>query len=353
MKVFQILTAALAVSVLSGCTNLLGTPLATPLPAAYLPTAIALTVQAKGILPETSALANTATATSTPEVVQATSTRTIRPTRTRTSKPTLTPTITLTFTPSPTVPTSTPTLTFTPTLLPTQPITITPTITPFPEIPAARVQIYKYGELSMVTSPLPVTAYLTSRIGKIVRFELYGEDGRLLARQMKVFYDLPWHVATVTMIMDFEISAAAETGRLVITVEDVDGRLVDVNSVNLILLSSGMMEVNPASALQEAIVVQEPAPKALIMGGTAYVTGLAKPGSDQPLKIALISQDGHILGQRLAAVDIPIPGGYGVFAAEVSYQVTEITPALLVVYESGGNISEYAHLTSLDVILSP
>lgn len=341
-----VLIAATLLS-LAGCDSLLGPKLATPLPAAFVPTAIAMTLQAKGIGP----------ATFTPPAGAVTGTLATKgtsapPVHTPTALKTATATHTLTVVASPS-PTSSPTLTFTPTLLPTLPITTTPTVTPFPQIPAARAQIYKYGELSMVVSPLQVTAYLTSRVGKVVRFELYGEDGRLLARQMKVFNDLPWYVATVNMNLEFEISGAAEKGRLVVSVEDAYGRMIDVNSVNLILLSTGVTELNPAGALQEAIVIQEPAPKSLIIGGAAYITGIAKPNSSDPLKIVLIAQDGRILGQRLAAVTIPTPGGYGVFAAQVTYTVSEITPALLVVYESGGIISQYAHLTSIDVVLSP
>jgi hypothetical protein len=47
------------------------------------------------------------------------------------------------------------------------------------------------------------------------------------------------------------------------------------------------------------------------------------------------------------------PGGYGAFAADVPYTVTEVTPALLVVYESGGTLSEIAHLASVELLLSP
>lgn len=227
------------------------------------------------------------------------------------------------------------------------------TATFMPEIPEARIQIYWIGELSKVTSPIEVIARLTSRVGKVVRVELYGEDGRLLARYVKVFRELPWHVGGVDTELEYEIRAAAELGRLVISVEDVYGRLIDLNSINIILLSSGQNEYNPASALRQVIVIQEPQPQTLIQGGVVYVSGLARPNFDQPLRIELISQDGNVLGHRLAGVSIPIPGGYGTFLAEVPYSVNELTPAILVVYEDGGSISEITHLSSLEVLLSP
>jgi hypothetical protein len=251
------------------------------------------------------------------------------------------PTSSLTATLSPSTPSvfATPTNTNTPTFL--------------PEIPIAHIQIYQLGELSRVSSPIKVSARLFSKVGKVVRVELHGEDGRLLGRQLSLLPPIPWSTTTVSMEMDFEIRLAAEYGRLVISVEDSYGRLIDVNSVNLILLQFGDSELNPATALWQVIQIDEPRPQTLIQGGSVFVSGLARPNTDNPLFIELIGQDGQNLGHRLAAVDIRIPGGYGTFAADVPYSVTEVTPALLVIYESGGTLSEIAHLASVELLLSP
>ncbi len=347
MRFYRLLTGLILISLLNGCASLplsRSTPLATPLPKEYLPTAIALTLQAKGV--------NLATSTRPaplPTVVTLTSTPPLAPSM---ASPTVTIQPSLTFTPIPT-----PTLAATSTISTTVPLSVTAVAqlgaTPFPEIPDARVQIYKIGELSMVTSPFLVTSRLTSKVGKVVRVELYGEDGKLLARELKVFYTLPWHVANVSMLLNFEINGVAEMGRLVISAEDIDNRIIDLNSVNIVLLSTGETELNPASALQEAIVIQEPTPKALITGGTVFVSGLARPDNDQPLRVLLVAKDGRVLGQRLAGVTIPVPGGYGTFLAEVPYTVSEVTQVLLQVYEEGQPISPMTHLSSIDILLSP
>jgi len=204
-----------------------------------------------------------------------------------------------------------------------------------------------------VSSPINVHARLTSGTGKTVRVELYGEDGRLLTRQVKTLYSIPWHVAAANMDLDFEITPAAELGRLVISVEDIYGRLIDLNSVNLVLLSSGETELNPASALWQRIYIKEPNNKSLIQGGLVYVSGLARPNTDQPLRVALIDESGRVLGHRLISVFGAAPGGYGTFAVEIPYTITETTPALVIVYEEGGLISDMAHLASKEVLLSP
>jgi len=340
---------------LSGCATLNANEIATPIPEEKLPTAIAQTLQASGIglsIP---------TAITTP-------TRSKNPSNTST-KPSSTATQTLIDTPtnSPTtkgfenktelVDTISPSEEATPSLTATFIQIINPTSpieAPHWDIPDARVQIYQLGERSFVTSPIAVTANLSSQIGKVARIELWGEDGRLLARHVRTFENIPWQNAKVGVYLEFEISKAAEEARLVISVEDSHGRLIDVNSVDLILLSTGMTELKPTSALGQRIVIQEPAPNTLIQGGKLIASGRVKPyNPENLLKLMLIGEDGRLLGQRLASVSITIPGDYGVFIAEIPYIVKDITPALLVVQEDGGPLSEIVHLSSLDVILTP
>ena len=49
----------------------------------------------------------------------------------------------------------------------------------------------------------------------------------------------------------------------------------------------------------------------------------------------------------------PEKGAYGIFAVEVPYSVTELTPVRLVVYEDGESMSSMTHLSSVEVMLSP
>lgn len=314
--------------------------LATPLPTEFMPTAVALTLQA-GNLAGTQAVENTQ-----PTVAS----------ESDSSSPSASSAAPLEPAPSasaelPTHASSTALITSTSEVLVTPTLTYTPTF--LPEIPSAHIQIFQLGELSRVASPIKINARLFSKVGKIVRIELKGEDGRLLGRQLKNLPAIPWSTAAINIEMDFEIRLAAEYGRLVISVEDSYGRLMDVNSVNLILLNLGDSELNPATALHQVIQINEPQAQTLIQGGSVFVSGLARPNTENPLFIELIAQDGRNLGHRLASVDIRIPGGYGTFAADVPYSVSEVTPALLVVYESGGTLSEIAHLVSVEVMLSP
>ena len=328
----------------SSCSNLAQESAPTIIPTEYLPTAIALTLSASGVevAPQTTQPSPLVDDKASPIPDEQ-----VPPTPTRTETIAVTPPVAHTEPAQSTQPVST--------QAPASDLTTPslPTHTPAPVIPEARIQIFRHGERSLVTSPIQVYARLTSRVGKTARIELYGEDGRLLARQVKVYNQLPWHVATLLLDLEFEIKAAAEAGRLVISVEDIYGRLIDLNSVNLILLSSGVTELNPATALYERVVIHEPVPNSLIQGGVLIVTGLAQTSSNQPLRISLIGEDGRVLGGRLAGVNVLTPGDYGEFFAEVQYAVEDLTPALLVIYEENENTQEKTYLTSIEIVLSP
>jgi hypothetical protein len=236
----------------------------------------------------------------------------------------------------------------------TLPLTAPLANTPVPEIPAASIQIYKLGDLSKVTSPLRVYAYLKpGSVGHQVQIELRGEDGRVLVRQVRFFKANPKAWADVSAKIDFEIRAAAEVGRLIFSVYDDRNQIMALNSVDLILLSAGESDINPSSALLENIFVQQPVPKALIQGGTVLVSGLVQPSTNHPLMVQLITPEGHVVGQRLVSVTVAPDGSYTPFAVEVPYTVSQLTPVRLILNDDGENISEMRHLSSVEVLLSP
>lgn len=339
MRLLEILVIALLVAGgLTGCSGMGSSGLPTPLPAEFMPTAVALTLQARGVggvtaTPAANTPGRSTPTAPTPQGPAHTPTPMDDPGASATANP-----------PTPSTP---------PTAAPVSlPSTATATLAPpFPDAP---VQILRIGELSKLNSPVPVSLNMTSGFGKVVRVELYGEDGRLLARHLRTYDKVPWDIAKIGVDLDFGISAAAEAGRLVVSVEDPFGRLIDVNSVNLILLSVGQSEITPPTALWQRLIIEEPVPNALIQGGKLYISGRALPNDpSQPLRVMLVAEDGRILGQRLAGVTFEKEGNYGTYIAEVPYSVPDLTPALLVIYEEGGLISDIAHLSSTQVILAP
>ena len=308
---------------LAGCSYP-PTPIPTPYPEDYLPTVIALTVQAMD-----------AVSTQLP---------TRRPTATVSSTPRPTPT-----TGSTQIPTGTPTLCCaTPTRTPTR----TRTATPTPSMPIAGIQILKPGPASRVTSPIKVSAYLEPGSRGRVTIELLGEDGRLLVRKVMAYASgVKVHVLTD---LEFEISAAAEAARLQISTEDSAGRQVSLNSVDLVLLSMGDPDINPPGDGLEPVVIRQPLENSLVQGGSLVVTGLARPTGTDPLIAELITADGKRVGTtRLIAIPAADGREHQDFSVEIPYSISASTWVRLTISERAGRIPGTTYLTSLEILLTP
>jgi hypothetical protein len=221
------------------------------------------------------------------------------------------------------------------------------------EIPYAVIQILNPGPTSRLISPFLLKAVVWVEPQDTVWIELLGEDGRLLLREVRNYTVERRQQISMSVEIDFEIAAVAEAGHLQISIVDEFNRLRSVNSIDLILLSLGKADVNPASDLLENIVINTPEERMLIQGGSLRVAGLARQRSDQPLLIELETTDGKIVGTRQAGLT-PDPGStYGTYAIDVPYQVSSPTKVLLKIWLPGDRIPGILYLSSVEVLLSP
>lgn len=301
---------------LSGCASLSTAPeLPTLMPDEYVPTAIALTAQAMitPTLPPPDF-------SPTPEV-----TSVIVPTEEATSTLEIVVTEQNVFAPAP---------------------------TNVPIIPGAEIQFILPGPLSKVVQPVfDFVAYITPGADKNARVELWGEDGRLIFRKIYNFTTPNPQGRLVTDVI-FETEGVAETAKLVIQTNDIHGRIQALASQELILLAEGDFDINTAGDYLAPIVIQEPQEMILIQGGTVSVSGLARPGSDEPLLVELIAADGRVIGNRLAGV-VPVERGHSQFSVDVPYQVDSPTWVRVTVTERGGRLPGPVNISTVEVLLSP
>jgi hypothetical protein len=221
------------------------------------------------------------------------------------------------------------------------------------DIPYAEIQFISPGALSKVSSPIKLHAFLVPGDDGQARVELFGEDGRLMYRQLFVFSSPPGAQANLTADIDFEIQGVAETATLVISLDDSYGRVKERASEELILLSLGDSDINPPGDHLAPIVIQEPASKVLIQGDTLLVSGLIRTPSDQPLLVELVTSEGKVIGSRLAGIAAGVAGVHRLFAAEVSFSVESPTWVRVVVSERNRWGNGSAQLTSVEVLLAP
>lgn len=337
----KISLALLVFWLLGACAGLPSNDGPTPLPPGYLPTAVALTLAARTPtssarrvgtqLPAGTAGSSTAGSSSPTGSPGSAALESTRP-------------YSITDFPSPA-----------PLLLATViPVTQSPpSATQAARVPPAAIQIFRPGDLSRVASPFTVIAAMKPGAHGDVHAQLFGEDGRVLTETVKTFYSNPGIAVNFWQDVRFKIPGVAEVGKLVLSVSDDSGRLVALNSVDLILLSIGAEDVASSIDTLEPIIIQQPAAKTLIQGGTILVSGMARLNEDVPLQVQLVTADGKFVGQGQASVARPPEGGYGLFAVDVPYSVAALTPVRLSVLEGGQKGFPVAHLTSEEIMVSP
>ena len=248
--------------------------------------------------------------------------------------------------------TPTPTPTFTPSPIPPTP-TASDTPTPPPGMSLGAIQINSPGIMSKVASPLEVRTTLVTEKKSTVEFKLFGEDGSEINEQLfrvsgpsSSFY-LPWKTT-------FQIRAAAEIGILQVITRDDTGVLTALNTVRVLLLSSGISEINPpGNMIYEPVALESPTYEASISGGVLTVKGTYLPFNLQPLVLELVDTKGKSLNANRIltftnldsqAIDTTIP-----------YKVDSPTQAYLVIHQQDDTLKDPVYLANgqNEVLIGP
>jgi len=308
MKRNLIILASL-LGLIAGCASPASSPVPTPYPPEYLPTVIALTANAANVFGTETALAAT---------------------------PTSGPTQTLEITASST-PLRTPGLSF------------TDTPTPVPWHAAGAVQYISPGPMSKLVSPIQLVAKVVAGESEKVQIDLYGEDGRLLSRAVRLL-GRRTKGALLSLKITFEIRAAAELGRITISTLDESGRIQALNSVRVLLLSSGVNEINPPGDLSEPVLVFSPVAEQTVSGGVLNIRGDIWPFSIQPVVLELLSPTGKSVGLRMITVNDINPQ---LFETSIPYKVTEPMSARLIIRQSDDRMPGRFYVYSQVVLLNP
>jgi hypothetical protein len=234
-----------------------------------------------------------------------------------------------------------------PTLSPTPRATFTQTTIPGHE-PAA-IQIFAPGPMSKVVSPITLRMHIVAGESEKVQIDLYGEDGRLLTRNVKRVPTSGKGVPQQIKV-PFEIPAAAEVGRITVSTTDKLGRLQSLNSVRLLLLSSGINEINPPGDPSEPVGVFTPVGEDPVSGGVLNIRGDVWPFNLNPVILELIGEDGRSMGLRILNLDQLNPQ---MFETTLPYKVSEPTLARLTIRQDDDRIDGLFYLYSQEVLLNP
>jgi len=257
----------------------------TPYPSNYLPTVIYLTAQS---IHGTSAVQTAAA---------------------------ITPTLTPTLTPSPIPPTP----------------TATDTSTPPPGMSSGAIQITSPGQMSKVISPLEVRMSVAAGNNSKVYLALYSEDGSLLYDRL-LNLAVPSSGQYIFEKIPFEIRAAAEIGILQVTTRDSTGVLMALDTVRVLLLSSGVSQINPpGNDLYERVALETPSAHSTASGGMLIVKGVYLPFNSQPLVLELVGVNGKSLNSNRTVTVTSLDSQ--AIDTTLSYKVDAQTQAYLVIHQ--------------------
>lgn len=182
-----------------------------------------------------------------------------------------------------------------------------------------------------------------------MQLDLYGEDGRLLTRNVKKIPPGGKGVDQQIKI-PFEIRAAAEVGRITISTLDKAGRLQSLNSVRILLLSSGTNEITPPGNPSEPVGVFSPLSEESVSGGVLSARGDVWPFNLNPVIFELIAPDGKSIGLRIVTVENLNPQ---LFETTIPYKVSVPTLARLTIRQDDDRINGLFYVYSQEVLLNP
>jgi hypothetical protein len=247
-----------------------------------------------------------------------------------------------------------PTETLTPTLTLTPADTLTPaptdTLTPSPSAPSAQIHILSPGPMSKVTSPMTLRIQVVSGESELVRIDLQGEDGRLLARNLQRIPTWPGGFY-VSLKIPFEVRTAAEVGLITISTKDDFGRIQAQMGMRVLLLSLGTDEITPEGDSSERAVFYTPPKKdAVAQDGVLNVDGRFLPYNDEPVVLELLDQQDKTVGLRI--LDF-VGTDEQLFSTTIPYKVSEPTMARLVLRQDDDRLDGFIYLYSQEILLNP
>jgi len=225
----------------------------------------------------------------------------------------------------------------------------TRTFTPEPTIPLAQIQFLSPGPMSRFVSPIQMQLLVIAGESDVIQISLFGEDGRLLGRVIdRVNRKLSGVYATYKI--PFEIRAAAETAFLQVSTKDKEGRVRSLNSLSLVLLSTGVTENTPAgNVIYERAVFYTPEKGEDAKDGEVTVKGRIWPFNTQPVFLELILPDGETF-LRVLSLDGLDPQE---FSTTIPYKVTERTLARLSVRQMDPVLNAPIYVYTQDIWLNP
>jgi hypothetical protein len=227
------------------------------------------------------------------------------------------------------------------------------------------IVILQPGLNSFLVSPVTVEGQSRPTFEQNLVVAIYGEDGARLAQQPTTLDSPAGEPGNYSIEVPFEVNSE-QPGRIsVYETSAMDGGIVHLTSVAVTLRPGTVAEINPPHLGFESIEIQIPIPMAQISGGAILVSGYSDYFFESNLGLILCGGGGsgapndlcgtedNILATGNAMIDAPDVGMSGPFSGELTYSVSEPTPARIAVFAASPRDGGWMHVSSIPILLSP
>jgi hypothetical protein len=227
---------------------------------------------------------------------------------------------------------------------------------PAPDVPrgtAEAIAILEPGPGSRLTSPVHIAGVADGTFEQTLAIRIVLDDGSLLAEAVTTIEGDMGERGPYAADVPFSLEGERNALIQVYDVSARDGGILHLNSVGVILMEDGEVDVRDASAEPEAIVIERPAMGERISGGMVHVEGIGIASFEGTLVVEVYDAAGNKVGEQPLIVDAPDMGQPGSFSVDVAYAVVEEGPGRIVVVDPLPAFDGIGHIASVEVILVP
>jgi len=228
------------------------------------------------------------------------------------------------------------------------------------------IYIASPGLGSRLTSPLHVEGFAGPTFEQHLVIQITDANGAVLAIQPTIIQADAGSAGPFSADVAFT-TPTDQPGRIsVFDTSARDGGLLHLASVEVDLVTSGASVVELAAEHPEVHIILEPAPAAVVSGGTLHVAGFSEYVFEGTLNIWLCGEGGsstvtdvicgtadNVLMNGFTTMSAPDIGLPGPFALDLPYTIAGTVRARVAVYSTSARDGGIIHLTTVPVTLNP
>jgi hypothetical protein len=169
---------------------------------------------------------------------------------------------------------------------------------PVKALTTADIMIYTPGPLSILSSPIDISASITSGADNLVRISLIDQSRKLLARKLIRLDPEQIAASQLSTQLVFEIPTERTEALLTLATQDAYYRPLSLRAIPLALNSMDEDVVEAQSFNEPWLVIETPQPISTHRGGMLTVNGKITPITTKPVIFELITDSGGLIGSK-------------------------------------------------------